>query len=151
MQPAVIADEVDEQLRAVGDALLEAAREAKAYGLAAVHIGIVAPVVVISGEQEPRSYRLLFNPRIARVAPETDMGEEGSVSLPGLRIALERPIWAEIAFMDGDGERHETRLEGFEARVAMHEIEQMQGTFFLNRLSRLKREMVLKRARKLAG
>jgi peptide deformylase len=142
---------VDDRLRAVGDRLLAAARDAKAYGLAAAHIGEVAPIVVISAEVEPRSYRLLFNPRIATVASETAKGEEGSVSLPGARVEVERPVWAEIGFMDGAGERRTARLEGFEARVALHEIEQMQGIFFLDRVSRLKREMALRKARKLAG
>src|SRR5262249_6849932 len=76
---------VDEALRAVGERLLAAAKEAKAYGLAAVHIGEVEPVVVISGDPEGREYLLLFNPVVTAVATETEPGEEGSVSLPGIR------------------------------------------------------------------
>jgi peptide deformylase len=138
-------------LRATGDRLLEAARAAQAYGLAAAHIGEVAPVVVISGEAEPRDYRLLYNPRILAVADATEAGEEGSVSLPGVRVEVERPLWVEVEFMDSEGNHQQARLEGFAARVAIHEIEQMQGIFFLSRVSRLKREMALKRARKTAG
>jgi peptide deformylase len=131
--------------------LLAAAIAAKAYGLAAVHIGEVAPVVVISGDGTERDYRLLFNPQIAAVAAETARGEEGSVSLPGLVVEIERPVWAEIAHHAEAGMARTTRFEGFAARVALHEIEQMQGIFFLERLSRLKRDMALKKARKLAG
>jgi peptide deformylase len=144
-------DSVDDQLRAVGDRLFAAAQEAKAYGLAAAHIGEIAPVVVISPDVEPRQYTLLFNPRIVAVAAETEWGEEGSVSLPGIRVQIERPIWAEISFMDRNGAAQSTQFQGFAARVALHEIEQMQGVFFLDRVSRLKREMALKKARKLAG
>ena len=131
--------------------MLVAAQEAKAFGLAAVHIGEVAPVVVISGDGTERDYRLLFNPRIVAVAPETIKGEEGSVSLPGLVVDIDRPVWAEIVHQDEAGAPRTTRFEGFAARVALHEIEQMQGMFFLERLSRLKRDMALKKAKKLAG
>ena len=147
----MIADVVDDALRATGQRLLAAARQAKAFGLAAVHLGEAAPVVVISGDGTERDYRLLFNPRIVGVAAETAKGEEGSVSLPGLVAEIDRPIWAEIAHQDETGAARTTRFEGFAARVALHEIEQMQGVFFLDRLSRLKREMALKKAKKLLG
>jgi peptide deformylase len=93
---------------------------------------------------------LLYNPRVV-AAEETAAGEEGSVSLPGARVSIDRPVWADIAWMDETGAAHAERFTGFLARVAIHEIEQMQGIFFLDRLSRLKREMALKKARKHAG
>ena len=108
-------------------------------------------MVVISGDGTERDYRLLFNPKIVAVAPQTAKGEEGSVSLPGLVAEIDRPMWAEIAHQDEAGAPKTTRFEGFAARVALHEIEQMQGIFFLDRLSRLKRDMALKKARKLMG
>jgi peptide deformylase len=142
---------VDEALRDIGNRLLAAAKDAKAYGLAAAHIGEVEPVVVISGDPEGRDYLLLFNPKVTAVAPESEPGEEGSVALPGVRVEINRPIWAEVSYMDADGTSQVARFERFAARVAQHEIDQMNGMFFLGKLSRLKRDMVLKRARKLAG
>ena len=127
---------------------MAAAKEAKAYGLAAAHIGEVAPVVVISGDPEGRDYLLLFNPAITGVAAEAEAGEEGSVSLPGVRVSIDRPVWAEVNYMDAGGRSQTARFERFAARVALHEIEQMNGVFFLSKLSRLKREMILKRAKK---
>ncbi len=138
-------------LLATGARLLAAAEAAKAYGLAAAHIGEIAPVVVISEDVEPRDYLLLYNPRVVAVSDTLERGEEGSVSLPGARVQIERPDWAEIAFMDETGALQSRRFEGFLARVALHEIDQMQGVFFLDGLSRLKREMALKKAKKLAG
>lgn len=135
----------------VGERLLDAAKDAKAHGLAAAHIGEVEPVVVISGDPDGRDYVLLFNPTVAAVAAETEPGEEGSVSLPGVRISVDRPVWAEVSYMDAEGKPQNTRFERFAARVALHEIEQMNGVFFLSKLSRLKRDMVLKKARKLSG
>ncbi len=105
-------------------------------------------MVIVSGDPEGREYMLLFNPVVTAVATETEAGEEGSVSAPGVRIQLDRPVWAEIGYMDAAGAAQTVRFEGFAARVALHEIEQMNGEFFLNKLSRLKREMVLKKAKK---
>lgn len=140
---------VDDALCAVGQRMLEAQRRARSYGLAASHIGEIEPVIVINlGDGATRRDELWFNPQILSVAPETAMGVEGSVSLPGVEAQLPRPVWATFAYDDWDGQRHEVQLENFHARVAMHEIEQMQGRFFLDGLSRLKRERLLKKATK---
>ncbi len=142
--------EVDDGLRAVGARLLEAARAANAYGLAAVHIGAVAPVVVISTEADPtrRSHLVLYNPEIVELAAATAAGPEGSVSMPGVEVEIVRPVWAEVAWDDEAGMRQQRRFEGLPARIAQHEIDQMNGVFFLDGLSRLKRDMVLKRWKK---
>ena len=79
-----------------------------------------------------------------------EAGEEGSVSLPGIRVEIRRPVWVEVESMAADGKPSTERFDGFLARVAQHEIEQMQGVFFLDRLSRLKRDMILKKLRKAA-
>ena len=144
---------VDDLLRATGGRLLAAATERAAYGLAATHIGEVEPVVVVSLAADPgrRDYRLLFNPSVVKVAPQSESGIEGSVSLPGVEVPVLRPVWAEIAFADALGAPQALRLEGWPARIALHEIEQMQGLFFLERVSRLKRDMVLRKWRKRSG
>jgi peptide deformylase len=141
---------VDDGLKAIGNRLLEAAKAANAYGLAAVHIGAVAPVVVISSEADPskRDYLILYNPEIVATAGTTAASPEGSVSMPGVEVEIVRPISAEIAWNDETGARQKRRFEGLPARVAQHEIDQMNGVFFLDRLSRLKRDMVLKKWKK---
>src|SRR6185437_6194492 len=101
-----------------------------------------APVIVLNMAPEAAepSYELFFNPRVLAVSDETEKGREASVSLPG--------VGAEIAFDDASGTARTERLSGFVARCALREIEQMSGRFFLANLSRLKREMVLKKAGK---
>lgn len=144
---------VDDSLRAIGNRLLEAAKAAQAYGLAAVHTGAVAPVVVISVDPDPakRDYLLLYNPVVLSVADKEVIGPEGSVSMPDVQVEIMRPVWADIAFDDETGSRQQRRFEGWPARIALHEIDQMNGVFFLSRLSRLKRDMVLKKWKKRAG
>lgn len=141
---------VDDGLKAIGNRLLEATRAANAYGLAAVHIGAVAPVVVISADEDPskRDYLVLYNPEIVATEGPTVPGPEGSVAMPGVEVEIVRPYVAEVAWDDETGTRQRRRLEGLPARIAQHEIEQMNGVFFLERLSRLKREMVLKKWKK---
>ncbi len=144
---------LDDGLRAIGNRLLEATRAANAYGLAAVHIGVVAPVVVISADEDPskRDYLVLYNPEIVATDGPTIAGPEGSVSMPGVEVEILRPYAAEIAWDDDTGTRRQRRFEGLPARIAQHEIDQVNGTFFLERLSRLKRDMVLKKWKKRGG
>jgi peptide deformylase len=141
---------VDDGLKAIGNRLLEATKAANAYGLAAVHIGAVAPVVVISTDPDPdkRDYVIVYNPEIVSTAETTAAGPEGSVSMPGVEVEIIRPIWAEISWDDESGTRQQRRFEGLSARIAQHEIDQMNGVFFLDRVSRLKRDMVLKKWKK---
>lgn len=141
---------VDGAMLQAGQRLLAAAKDALAYGLAAAHLGEAEPLVVISMADDPalRDYRILFNPQVVAVAEETASGVEGSVSLPGIELAVTRPIDAEITYDDADGIGHRLHLDGFVARVALHEIDQMNGVFFLARVSRLKRDAALRKFEK---
>ncbi len=142
---------LDERLRATGARLLVTAQHHRAYGLAATHIGEAEPVVVVSFcPPESRDYHLLYNPQVIHASAEAGPGTEGSVSLPGIEVEIVRAVSVSIAYEDADGVRQERALSGFPARVAQHEIDQMNGIFFLDKLSRLKRETALRRYRKLS-
>ena len=145
---------VDANLLAVGQRLLAAAEAVRAYGLAAVHIGVVAPVVVISlGGPDARDYRVLYNPRVLCVlslGAEQANGPEGSVSMPGIEVEIARAISAQIGFDDEAGQGQTINISGFPARVAQHEIDQVNGVFFLAKLSRLKRGAAIRRFGKLS-
>ena len=145
-----VARPVDAAMLAAGEQLLDAARGVQAYGLAAAHIGLAEPLVVISisGDTAERSYRVLYNPQVVLAAAETSVGPEGSVSLPGIEVPVERATWVELGYDDADGARQTARFEGFAARVAQHEIDQMNGVFFLSRVSRIKRDTALRKFEK---
>ncbi|KKB77429.1 hypothetical protein VW35_14840 [Devosia soli] len=141
---------VDPALRAVGSQLVAAAESVQAYGLAAVHVGVVAPIVVVSvSEPDRRDYRVFYNPRVISAGSETALGREGSVSMPGVEVDIARATGVVVGFDDENGQGREVALTGFVARVAQHEIDQVNGIFFLDRLSRLKREAALRRFAKL--
>ncbi|HWV20188.1 MAG TPA: peptide deformylase [Devosia sp.] len=141
---------VDAEMLDTGRRLLAAAEEARAYGLAAVHIGVVAPVAVISlGDPSRRDYRVLYNPRVISTDGPEEAGPEGSVSMPGIEVDVLRAHTAVIGFDDAAGQGQQLALSGFAARVAQHEIDQVNGVFFLARISRLKREAAVRRFAKL--
>lgn len=141
---------LDAPLLAAGERLLAAAQDAGAYGLAAAHIGLSEPVIVVSVAADPgqRDYRVMYSPRASAVASETASGMEGSVCMPGIEVPVMRPVWAEIVYESADDITQTIRLEGFAARVALHEIDQMEGVFFLSRVSRLKRDTAIRKFEK---
>jgi peptide deformylase len=142
---------VDADLRAIGRDLLAAAVNANAYGLAAVHIGHVAPLAVVSlGDATGRDYHILYTPSIAGTWGDPVPGKEGSVSMPGIEVDIVRPDGVSITFDDENGVARDLELNGFAARVAQHEIDQVNGVFFLYRASRLKRDSAIKRFAKLS-
>ena len=141
---------LDQAMLDAGAQLLAAAQEAGAYGLAAAHLGLIEPVIVVSVALDPaqRDYRVMYIPRASAIATESASGAEGSVSMPGVEVPIIRPVWAEIVYESADDVTQTLRLEGFPARVALHEIDQMEGYFFLSRLSRLKREAAIRKFQK---
>jgi peptide deformylase len=141
---------VDGAMLAAGERLVDAARSVSAYGLAAAHLGLNEPLVVISvsGDAAERDYRLLYNPEVVLASAETSSGPEGSVSLPGIEVPVVRASWVEVAYDNADGDRQTARFEDFVARVAQHEIDQMNGVFFLARVSRIKRDTALRKFEK---
>jgi peptide deformylase len=134
----------------LGEKLKAAAAEVQAHGLAAVHLGEVEPLVVVSIASDTRSrdYRILYNPKILFASEETGTGLEGSVSMPGVEVSILRANRIELVYDDHESVRHALQLEGFAARVAQHEVDQMNGIFFLDRLSRLKRDMAIRKYNK---
>lgn len=141
---------VDAAMLAAGEALRAAVHEVQASGLAAAHLGRLEPLVVlnVADPDAARDYRILYNPEVVLTADEIAFGAEGSVSMPDMEVPVERPVWAEIAYDNADGARETARFEGFTARVALHEIDQMNGVFFLARISRLKRDTAIRKYEK---
>lgn len=131
-------------LRVLADDVGETLVAANAIGLTAPHIGISARVVVIRFTPDA-DRRIYVNPVILWASPETATHDEGSVSMPGVRERVIRPARVRFGYRDLDGAQHEETVEGFPAAVVQHEIDQIDGVFWIERLSRLKRERLLKR------
>lgn len=137
----------DADLRQLAADLLETMRAAPGVGITAPHVGVPLRLVVL--ELTPGEVRTYANPQILWASPETSRATEGSVSMPGVTEEVERPATIRVSWRDLDGTAHEEEAEGFLATCHQHEIDQLDGIFWLQRLSRLKRERVIARYGKL--
>ncbi|KPF68461.1 peptide deformylase [Bosea sp. AAP35] len=137
----------DADLRQLAADLLETMRAAPGVGITAPHVGVLKRLVVL--ELTPGEVRVYVNPQILWASPETARATEGSVSMPGVTEEVERAAKVRIGYRDLDGVPHEEEADGFLAICHQHELDQLDGIFWLQRLSRLKRERVVARYGKL--
>ena len=139
----------DDTLRDLAADLLDTMRAAPGIGITAPHIGIALRVVVLELDPDhgPRTY---VNPEIAFASPEMIMHREGSVSMPGISDEIERHARVRISYRDIDGALHTEESEGLRAVCHQHEIDQLNGLFWIKRLSRLKRERLITRFEKVS-
>ena len=147
--PARPVTEFDDALRELAKDLLETMHAAPGIGITAPHIGVFLRVVVLDlGESEgPRAY---VNPEIAWASSEMILHREGSVSMPGVNDEVERHARIRISYHDVDGNMQTEESDGLRAVCHQHEIDQLNGLFWINRLSRLKRDRLVKRFEKVS-
>jgi peptide deformylase len=127
--------------------LLDTLRAAPGIGITASHIGVSLRVVVL--ELDPaEGAQTYVNPEIVWASPEMIMHREGSVSMPGISDEVERHARVRIRYQDVSGNVHSEESEGLRAVCHQHEIDQLNGLFWIRRLSRLKRERLIKRFEK---
>lgn len=137
----------DEELRGLAVDLLDTLRAAPGIGITAPHVGVPTRLVVI--ELSPAdSVRTYVNPEIVWASGETTRHQEGSVSMPGVVEEVERPARVRMSYRDLAGEEHTEEADGLLAVCLQHEIDQLDGIFWIQRLSRLKRDRVIKRYEK---
>jgi peptide deformylase len=134
----------DEALSALARDLLDTMRAAQGVGITAAHIGVPSRVVVIelAGSLGVRTY---VNPEITWSSPETVPHQEGSISMPGMSETVVRPQAIRFRYQDLDGTPREAAADGFLATCIQHEIDQLDGIFWLQRLSKLKRDRLVKK------
>jgi peptide deformylase len=139
----------DAALRDLAADLLETMHAAPGIGITAPHIGIPLRVVVLDLDpvDGPGIY---VNPEIVWASPEMMMQREGSVSMPGVNDDVQRHARIRISFRDVDGNLQTEESTGLRAVCHQHEIDQLNGLFWIRRLSRLKRERLIKRFERLS-
>ncbi len=138
----------DDELRALAQDLLETMRAAPGIGITAPHIGLPLRLVVLElGDSEDQ--QAYVNPVIEWASPEMILHREGSVSMPGVNDEVQRHARVRISYQDLDGNSRTEDSEGLRAVCHQHEIDQLDGMFWIQRLSRLKRERLVKKYEKL--
>jgi peptide deformylase len=134
----------DGALRDLAGDLIETMHAAPGIGITAPHIGISLRVVVLDLDPVDGA-RTYVNPLIIWASPEMILHQEGSVSMPGVNDEIERHARLRISYRDLDGKVQSEESEGLRAVCHQHEIDQLNGLFWIQRLSRLKRERLIKR------
>ncbi len=145
-------ERVDETVRALADDMLETMYEAPGIGLAAIQVGEPLRLLVIdlSKEDEPRAPQIFINPEIVASADERSVYEEGCLSIPDYYAEVERPAAVTVDYVDIDGKARQVDADGLLATCLQHEIDHLNGVLFIDHLSRLKRDMVVKKFKKIA-
>jgi peptide deformylase len=138
----------DGALRELAGDLLETMHAAPGIGITAPHIGIALRVVVLDLDPVVGA-RTYVNPEIVWASPEMILHQEGSVSMPGVNDEIRRHARIRISFHDIHGKVQTEESSGLRAVCHQHEIDQLNGMFWIQRLSRLKRERLIKRFEKM--
>jgi peptide deformylase len=138
----------DDALRDLARDLLETMHAAPGIGITAPHVGLSLRLVVLDLDPVDGA-RTYVNPEITWASPETIVHQEGSVSMPGVNDDIQRHARIRISYQDLGGTPQTEESTGLRAVCHQHEIDQLNGMFWLQRLSRLKRERLIKRFEKM--
>jgi peptide deformylase len=140
-------EKVDNELKTLMNDMLETMYAAPGIGLAAVQVGILKRLIVIdiSKEKEKKNPLFLINPEIISKSKNTSVHEEGCLSLPGYFAEIERSAECQIAYIDYDGKKKEMKVSGLLATCIQHEVDHLNGILFIDYLSKLKKDMIIKK------
>ncbi|GLR60700.1 peptide deformylase [Rhizobium indigoferae] len=145
-------ERVDSDLQRLADDMLETMYDAPGIGLAAIQIGVPRRMLVIdiSREGEEKQPQVFINPEIVKSSDERSVYEEGCLSIPDYYAEVERPAVVSVKYLDLNGKEQTVEADGLLATCLQHEIDHLNGVLFIDYISRLKREMVIKKFTKAA-
>jgi peptide deformylase len=140
-------DKVDAEVRQLMDDMLETMYAAPGIGLAAPQVGVLKRVIVLDIEREDvkTGPLCLANPEIVQASDDDAVYEEGCLSLPEHYSEVVRPARVTVRYLDREGKRQEMACEGLLATCVQHEIDHLDGILFVDHISALKRNMILRK------
>ena len=140
-------EKVDDEIRKLMKDMLNVMYEAPGIGLAAVQVGILKRIVVIdvSKDEKKRDPLFLVNPEIVHRSKMMSTYEEGCLSLPNHFAEIERPAECKINYIDFNGKKKELKADGILATCIQHEVDHLNGVLFIDYLSKLKKDMIIKK------
>lgn len=144
-------DRVDDDLRKLMDDMLETMYDAPGIGLAAIQVGVPKRVLVMDIAEEDGTKKPLYfvNPEIVAESDDYTIYNEGCLSLPDQYAEVERPAEITVRYLDYEGEPREMQAEGLLATCLQHEMDHLEGILFVDHLSSLKRNMILRKLKKI--
>lgn len=145
-------EKIDDEIKTLAKDMLETMYDAPGIGLAAPQIGELKRIVVmdLAKEDEPKAPIVMINPEITRFSDDTVVTEEGCLSIPELYYDVERPAEITVSYTDLDGNVQQTEASERFAICVQHELDHLDGVLYIDYLSRLKRDRVLKKFQKAA-
>ena len=143
-------EKVDDQVRKLMDDMVETMYSAPGIGLAAVQIGVLKRLIVIdiSKDDKKKNPLFLINPEITFRSNKTSTYEEGCLSLPGHFAEVARPAECHLNFVDYNGKKKNLKAGGLLATCIQHEVDHLNGVLFIDHISKLKRDMIIKKLKK---
>jgi len=144
--------DLSDDLRTLADDMLETMYDAPGIGLAAPQIGVLDRLIVldcVKEEDAPPRPLIMFNPKIVAQSDETNVYEEGCLSIPEEYAEVTRPAEAEVSWIDRDGNPQQEVFTGLWATCVQHEIDHLNGKLFIDYLKPMKRQMITRRMIKL--
>ena len=143
-------EKVDDDLRALMDDMLETMYDAPGIGLAAIQVGVPKRVIVmdLAGEDEEPQPRFFVNPEILDPSDDQALYQEGCLSVPEAYEEVERPATCRVKYLDYHGNEQIDEATGLYATCIQHEMDHLEGVLFIDHLSRLKRDRLLRRLKK---
>ena len=140
-------ERVDAALLKLAEDMLATMYDAPGIGLAAPQVGILRRLIVMdpSRDEEPKQPLVMVNPVILERGAEMRTHEEGCLSIPEFTAEIERPAMTRVGYVDEAGKKQEKTLEGIWSTLVQHEIDHLNGVLFIDYLSRLKRDVIVKK------
>src|SRR5215469_5525999 len=143
---------IDAGIRKLIEDMFETMYDAPGIGLAAIQVGTPKRLITmdLAKKEEPKNPQVFINPEILWTSEERATYEEGCLSIPEYYEEVERPARVKVAFTDRDGEKRELEADGLFATCLQHEIDHLNGVLFIDHISKLKRDRVIKKFAKAA-
>jgi peptide deformylase len=140
-------ERIDAELRRLMDDMLATMYDAPGIGLAAPQVGVLRRLIVMdpAKDEAPKSPLVMVNPEILERSEEMRTHEEGCLSIPDFTAEIERPARTRVSYIDREGKKREAEFKGIWSTLVQHEIDHLNGVLFIDYLSRLKRDMVVRK------
>lgn len=152
-EKSVAVEQIDADTLAFMDSMLETMYDAPGIGLAAIQVGVPRRIITIDlarDEDQQKSPMFFINPEIVSSSDARSTYEEGCLSIPDYYAEVERPAEVTVKFLNREGKEEIIEATGLLATCLQHEIDHLEGALFIDYLSRLKRQMVIRKFTKLA-
>lgn len=144
--------QIDDALRRLADDMLETMYDAPGIGLAGPQVAAMQRIIVmdcIKDEDAPPQPMVLLNPQITWTSEDTNVYEEGCLSIPEQYADVTRPKEIEVSWLGLDGDQHSQRFDGLWATCVQHEIDHLNGVLFIDHIGPMKRQMITRKMVKL--